>query len=272
MSPDVNSDMAYERIRKSILNGKYGPGQHLNARAIASELGVSATPVRDALRQLEADGLVTIYARQGARVNAMGVKEFRELCELRLVLETHMAGLAAQYRTEPELREMELALAKMRQITNRLVAGLNPDETGLLAQMARVDIQFHIAVMAAARNDLIRDEILRLHLVNRVIARAASAAGESGIADEADAAHLREVLTRHEAIFDAIRRRDIVAAKTAMEHSLQDIMEQTLRTMARHEHEELAREFTSDTAFARPLALIHPARTTGSGFTLFAEN
>jgi len=255
MSSDVNSDLAYDRIRKSILSGKYGPGQHLNARAIAGELDVSVTPVRDALRQLETDGLVTIHARQGARVNAMGLKEFRELCELRLVLETHMAGLAAQHRTEPELREMEQALARMRQITTRLVAGLNSDEAGPLAQMARADIQFHIAIMAAARNDLIRDEILRLHLVNRVIARAAPAASERGPGDALDAVHLREVLARHEAIFDAIRRRDIVAAKIAMEHSLQDIMEQTMRTMARQEQEELARELTGDVSFAKPWRL-----------------
>jgi DNA-binding transcriptional regulator YhcF (GntR family) len=108
------ADRAYEYIRKRIVNGDYRPGQHLMVKTVADELAVSPTPVRDALRQLEADGLVTIRPRLGAQVNAMGLKEFRELCELRLVLETHTAGLAAQHRTEAELRELELAFREMR--------------------------------------------------------------------------------------------------------------------------------------------------------------
>ena len=244
MSTDVNSDRAYEHIRKRILSGEYRPGQHLNAKALATEIDVSATPVRDALRQLEADGLVTIHARQGARVNAMGLKEFRELCELRLLLETHTAWLAAHRRSDTELREMEIALDDMRQLTEQLVAGTIPDEARLLAEMANADAQFHIAIMTAAKNDLIRAEILRLHLVNRVIARSTSAAGGRVVGDASDAEHLREVLATHEAILEAIRRRDADAAKAAMERSLQDIIEQTLRIMARREREQLARELT----------------------------
>ncbi len=241
MSSNVNSDRAYEYIRKRILAGGYRPGHHLMAKALSAELKISPTPVRDALRQLEADGLVTIRPRIGAQVNAMGLKEFRDLCELRLVLETHTAGLAAQRRTEPELHEMEFALDEMRRLTREILAARESEASRLLAEMARADAQFHVAIMTAAKNDLIRGEILRLHLINRVIAR-----GSHAVSDDSDAAHLRQVLADHEAIFEAIARRDAAAARMAMERSLQDIIDQTIRVMARQERELIAREFTEE--------------------------
>jgi DNA-binding GntR family transcriptional regulator len=242
MSADVNSDRAYEYIRKRIVKGDYRPGQHLMVKTVADELAVSPTPVRDALRQLEADGLVTIRPRLGAQVNAMGLKKFRELCELRLVLETHTAGLAAQHRTEAELRELELALREMRRLTDELVLASNGDASRLLAEMVRADAQFHVAIMTAGKNDLIRSEILRLHLINRVIAR-----GSHSVNDAGDAEHLRQVLADHETIFAAIAGRDAAGARRAMERSLQDIIDQTICVMARQERELIAREFTEET-------------------------
>ena len=77
---NVNSDVAYDFLRKRILDGEYLPGQALMTNALASEIGVSRTPIRDALRQLEADGLVTIQPRLGASVKMMDLKNFRESC------------------------------------------------------------------------------------------------------------------------------------------------------------------------------------------------
>src|SRR5262245_3783503 len=102
----VNSDVAYDYLRKRILSGGYAPGQALMTKMLAAEIGVSRTPIRDALRQLEADGLVTIRPRLGASVKQMDLKVFQESCELRLALETHAAGLAARSRTELDLHEI----------------------------------------------------------------------------------------------------------------------------------------------------------------------
>jgi DNA-binding GntR family transcriptional regulator len=65
---NVNSDIAYDFLRKRILNGEYPPGRALMTEVLSDEIGVSRTPVRDALRKLEADGLVSIRARLGASV------------------------------------------------------------------------------------------------------------------------------------------------------------------------------------------------------------
>src|SRR5215216_3804928 len=116
---NISSDVAYEHIRKRILSGEYPPGIALMTNELSDRIGVSRTPVRDALRQLESDGLVIIKPRLGASVKTMDLKEFREMCGLRLALETYAAGLAALNRTEADLHEMRFAIENMRRLTER---------------------------------------------------------------------------------------------------------------------------------------------------------
>src|SRR3954465_2163028 len=171
---NVNSDIAYDYLRKRILNGEYVPGKALMTNVLAPEIGVSRTPIRDALRQLEADGLVTIQPRLGASVKKMDLKMFRESCELRLALESHAAGLAARNRTDVDLHEISLALEEMRRITNELVASGAVQK--LIPGLVREDVRFHLAIISAAKNDLMKKEILRLHLINRVVSGPAALA------------------------------------------------------------------------------------------------
>src|SRR3954464_4115910 len=147
----VNTDVAYDYIRKRILSGEYPPGHALMTETLSSEIKVSRTPVRDALRKLETDGLVTIRAHLGASVKKMQLKEFREMCDLRLALESHAAGLAALNRTEPDLSEINFALEGMRRLTGEIAAAI--DEHPLITDLVREDVRFHIAVMSAAKND-----------------------------------------------------------------------------------------------------------------------
>jgi DNA-binding GntR family transcriptional regulator len=216
MEASINSDLAYDFIRKRILNGEFRPGQHLNAKVLAKQISVSVTPVRDALRQLETDRLVTINPRQGAKVNAMNLKQFSELCELRMILEIHAAGLAAQRRSEVELHEIGVA-------------------------------QFHVAILSAAKNELVRDEILRLQLINRVMAGAAEVTGSRILTTALEPDHLRAVQANHASVYRAIERRDVDAARAAMEEGLRDIIEQMVRAMTRRERDFLTREFTERT-------------------------
>ena len=246
---NVNSDIAYEYVRKRILSGEFPPGYSLMTNVLSQEIGVSRTPVRDALRQLEADGLVSIKARLGASVKAMDMKEFREMCGLRLALESHAAGLAAKHRTEADLQEIRFALEEMRRLTDRIVSG--DQETAHLGELVREDVRFHIAIMAAAKNDLMKKEILRLHLINRVVSgpapgdKAHSAEMEQILRAERDSRR-RAVLASHEEIFDAINRQDATAAKQAMERHIEDIVDHNLRTMARAVSKLMAKDLTEE--------------------------
>src|ERR1043166_7703910 len=118
----INSDIAYNSLKKCIVSGEYRPGAALMTYVLAKDLGMSRTPIRDALRQLEADGLVIIQTRLGARVKQMDLKEFREMCDLRLALESHAAGLAARRRGEGDLQEIRFALVAMQTLTEQIIA------------------------------------------------------------------------------------------------------------------------------------------------------
>lgn len=242
----MNLDRAYDFIRKKILSGEYGPGTALMTEQISGEAGVSRTPVRDALRQLESEGLVSIRPRLGASVKQMDLKELRDMCELRLALEGHAAQLAARNRTEQELADIADALKTMQRLVEEIAAGRKED--ALVAELLRNDVRFHIAIMAAAKNELMKKEIIRLHLINRVVAGTGEAnRGERELPTKAERdARRRQVLADHEAIYEAIAGRDGPAAKAAMEQHIQELIEHTLRSFAQSESARPTRELTAD--------------------------
>ncbi len=242
----INSDIAYDYVRKRILSGEYRPGMALMTNALAPEIGVSRTPIRDALRQLEADGLVIIQARAGARVKQMDLKEFRDMCELRLALESHAAGLAARQRTETDLQEIGFALDAMRTLTEQVIA--SPADATLMQQLVREDVRFHLAIMTAAKNDLMKKEILRLHLINRVVAAPSTGTANDVSVEKQEEALRRKVLASHVEIFDAIAAGNAVAAKKAMESHIQDIIDRNLRSMVRDRPNLVTRAMTEDEA------------------------
>ncbi len=221
----VNSVTAYEFIRKRILSGEYPPGYPLMTEALSSLTKVSRTPVREALHRLKAEGLVTIRDRLGASVKTMDFNEFRETCELRLALESFTAGLAALNHTQADLREIEYALDEMRKLTEQILAAKS--ETPFIDELVRQDVRFHIAIMTAAKNELIKGEILRLHLVNRV-SMGPNNPPPPTMKKNASDANRRKVLASHEEIYDAIAKGDAKAAKLAMEEHVQDIIDKNI--------------------------------------------
>jgi len=242
----VNSDLAYEYIRENILSGKFQPGSALMTELLAAEIGVSRTPIRDALRKLEADGLVSIQAHLGARVKLIEYNEFREMCDFRLALESHAAGLAAANRRDFDLNELEVALNSMRRLT--LAINKIDKESELIQELMRQDICFHVAVINASGNGLLKREILRLHVINRVvIGPNRSDENQHQLAQKSDGnVHRNEVIHDHEEIFKAIADKNVVAAKQAMERHIQDIIDNRLSKFAFAQGQTIGRELTSE--------------------------
>ena len=89
-------DEVHDTIRKAIIRRKYAPGERLQEEALAAELGVSRTPVREALRKLEVDGLVTYYPHKGSVVAGVSLDEVEDLYRVRLVLEVLIVRRAAE--------------------------------------------------------------------------------------------------------------------------------------------------------------------------------
>ncbi len=242
---DVNSDIAYDYIRKRILRGEFAPGASLATKTLSAEIGVSRTPVRDALRQLEADGLVTIQARLGASVKKMDLKEFREMCGLRLALESFAAGLAATNRTEDDLREIAQAVEAMRKLTDKIIATSREKEEPVLEELRREDVRFHVAIMTAAKNSLMKSEILRLHLINRVVSVPGPERDVQRDKKTVDARR-RAVLASHDEIYVAIRKGDAAAAREAMAAHIQDIVDNTLSVLALQGNGAVGRALTEE--------------------------
>ena len=123
----------FSRLREDILNGKYDEGVELREIAIGEELGVSRTPVREAFRQLELEGLIRIIPNKGAYVVGISDKDVRDIYILRSKLEGLAARWAVDHITNEQLEEMEenVYLAKFH------------TEKGHLEQMFELDNRFH---------------------------------------------------------------------------------------------------------------------------------
>lgn len=105
----VKSDFAYAVVRDRILTHEYPPGGTFNQASLALELGISTTPLREALRKLQSEGLVELGAHRDAIVTRLSVEEARDLLEMRLALDPLAAGLAAERRTRDDIAAIRAA-------------------------------------------------------------------------------------------------------------------------------------------------------------------
>jgi DNA-binding GntR family transcriptional regulator len=122
--PDTNHhrtlrEVVADEIRAMIMRGDLAPGERLLEDRIAEALGVSRNPVREAIRALEATGLVEVRPRRGAYVTAFDLDDLRNLLELRSLLEAYAAELAARRRTPEDLAELERCVVEGRHAAAR---------------------------------------------------------------------------------------------------------------------------------------------------------
>lgn len=144
----VESRTPLERIRRRILLGEYGPGEHLKEERLAEELGVSRTPVRQALTMLEAEGLVQIAWNKGAMVCTFGAEEVWEIYDLRAMLEGHAARRAAAHVTQEELVRLRDLADKQEAVSPTDFAEREAEIRYLVA----TNQEFHGTIAAASRN------------------------------------------------------------------------------------------------------------------------
>ena len=142
------TDLVVKALRGRILSGSIPAGDRMVEGTLSKELGVSRMPVREALRQLAAEGLVTIEPRRGASVTSFSPQQMRELVEARATLEGLNAKLAAQRHDKEQIGEMERIL---EQGTHASSNGADPADMLLLNQ------RFHDALGSIAANSILQD-------------------------------------------------------------------------------------------------------------------
>ncbi|MFI6348611.1 GntR family transcriptional regulator [Streptomyces sp. NPDC050560] len=141
----------YARLHEGIINGEYSAGESLVETALAAQFGISRTPVREALRRLEQDGLVERGSR-GMQVSRRSPEEILEIYEVRIILETAAARSAAEKRTALDLMRLEQLHETMQSIP--------PDDPDRLATTNR---KFHEVIWSMSHNATLIDLLKRLH-------------------------------------------------------------------------------------------------------------
>ena len=135
----TKGEAVYEELRRRILTGELAPSASLNQDALAPELGVSVTPVREAVRRLEAEGLVQFEAHKTVTVTPLSQSELSEIYDVRLLLDPHAAALATGCATETDLQEIDrLAQAKVSSDPVRQVALNRAFHRGIYARSGNV--------------------------------------------------------------------------------------------------------------------------------------
>ncbi len=141
--PKSLRELALEHLRESIVNGALKMGQTLSERSISEELGVSKSPVREALAQLRDEGLVTIEPQKGARVFSLSVNEVVQICDFRQVIETAALELAYARNPGALADDMDDVVRKMETARKK----------GDMRKYLSLDTQFHQLIFLHCGND-----------------------------------------------------------------------------------------------------------------------
>lgn len=194
-------ELVFEALREAIISGVLKPGERLMEVQLAEEMGVSRTPVREAIRKLELEKLVIMVPRKGAYVADISKRDVAEVFEIRRALEGLAASLAADRVTEDQLELMERYLLMISDAI----------EKGNLDDTIEIDTLFHEVLYQAANNAWLEDMInnLREHIQRH---RSTSLAHPG---------RMKQAFIEHRKIVEAIGNRDAdLAKKLAEEHIL----------------------------------------------------
>lgn len=192
--------LAYQRLRDSILAGQLKPGEVYNEMALAQEMGVSRTPVREALLELASQGLVTFLPRKGVQVNYFDDRDVEEVFELRKLIELAALEKAFDTATPKDVKVLEGAVRKSREAAKKRD----------LESFLQADRVFHRSLVELSRNgrmhvilDNLRDiiHVMSFEAVNR-------------------AERMDEVVGEHEMIVRSLRDGDRAAARLALSDHL----------------------------------------------------
>ena len=206
-------DVVFHTLRQAILKGELKPGERLMEVALAQRMGVSRTPVREAIRKLELEGLVTMAPRRGAQVANITEKDLNDVLEVRIALE-NMAIEKACSRITPEVLE---ALKKAEKTFEKEMRG------GDLVRMAEADEAFHGIIYQASDNrrliqvvNNLREQIYRYRL--------------EYLKEEE---YRKQLAAEHNALITALSKRDTIRAQEIAFSHIENQRQAILRSVHR---------------------------------------
>ncbi len=217
---DNHSQRAYRHIRQKLLDGSVPPGSRLSYGTIGKEIGVSATPVREAVGQLASEGFVELVPQLGAIVRELTREEAVELYELREALESFAARRAAERISDRLLGELDQNLGASAAIVATVRdSGKESADRKIANQFHSLDLAFHMTIIEASRNRRMLKVVGDSHILTRIF-QADRHAFRLDI--------LETTQSEHEAIASAIRSRSADAAQEAMQRHIRNSLDLTL--------------------------------------------
>jgi len=205
-------DVIFETLRKAIVSGDIKPGERLMEVSLANQMGVSRTPVREAIRRLEAEGLVTMTPRKGTHVAELSVKDIMDVLEVRTVLDKLATNLAAKRMQPSQLKALE-------NVHKQYIACV---EKNNIEGAIKKDVEFHDLIYAASGNPRLvavagslREHVYRFRVIYM--------SGGDPIAEN--------VLNEHEEILAALKEAQSDIASNLAEKHIRNQMETIIKTV-----------------------------------------
>ena len=189
-------DVVFNTLREAILKGDLKPGERLMELQLASKLGVSRTPIREAIRMLEQEGLAVTTPRKGAEVATMTLKDMEDVLEIRDALDELAVRIACQKISDEQLKQLE----DMKELFEKST------QTGNVKKIAEADVTFHDVIYEATGNpklvtllNNLREQVYR-YRVEYI----------------KDPKNYPTLIAEHEAILESLKNRDVKNAVEAM--------------------------------------------------------
>lgn len=207
------SDLAYERILEAVFERRVPMGGRLNQTALVELTGIPVGPVRDALKMLEADGVVKVHPRSGIEMIRPSAELVRSTFQFRIIIEGPAVRHFALIGDEERIR----AILEQHRSARERIASLPPG-TDVADDISGLEIALHIPVVASLDNELVDASYRRLQLMARIVKLRTS------VFVQPAAVSIRE----HEAVLEAALNRDPDAAEAAMLRHLGNAMNRNL--------------------------------------------
>ncbi|MEN1968331.1 GntR family transcriptional regulator [Lentibacillus sp. N15] len=204
---------AYTYIKKAILHGDFRPKMRLTEEFLANELQISRTPIREALKQLEAEGL-TVSMKRGIRVRHYTKEDIQQIYDVRTLLEGYAAAQASIHRTDLDIQALETANESYKQVIH------DHFHTGqsTIEDILDINRNFHDCVIQASKNQHIYSHIAKV-VVLPLIFRSFYWFNEK---------QMHQSLDSHNTILQAIQEQDIERARVAMHEHIYHGRDQVL--------------------------------------------
>ena len=215
-------EVVCETLRDAVRRGILQPGERLMEIQLAEDLGVSRTPVREAIRKLEMEGYVIMMPRRGTYVADLSIRDINEVFEIRTSLESLASGLAAERINEDELEKLQRLLVEIGAYI----------KSGDMESIVRTDTEFHDLLYQASRNTRLVGIISNLReQLTRFRTTSMSFPGR-----------LKATLEEHRKSVEAIAQGDEKAARKAAEHHMEKSEQTLLASMKAKEKKDIVKE------------------------------